>query len=75
VYKDDSERTALKDFETSSNAITTAHVVKYNVLEHQLNQETAPKIFVGTTGERLAALRAKLDPRQVFFNPIQANPW
>jgi hypothetical protein len=75
VYKDDSERTALKDFETSSNAITTAHVVKYNVLEHQLNQETAPKIFVGTTGERLAALRAKLDPGQVFFNPTQANPW
>jgi hypothetical protein len=75
VYKDDSELAALKDFETGSNAITSAHVVRYNVLEHQLNQETAPKIFVGPTGERLAALRAKLDPGRVFFNPTRANPW
>jgi hypothetical protein len=75
VYKDDSELAALKDFEASSNHISTAHAVKYNVLEHQLNQETAPKIFVGPTGERLAALRVKLDPGQVFFDPTQANPW
>jgi hypothetical protein len=75
VYKDDSELAALKDFETSSNVITTAHAVKYNVLEHQLNQETAPKIFVGPTGEKLTALRVKLDLGQVFFDPTQANPW
>jgi hypothetical protein len=75
VYKDDSERAALQDFETSSNAITAAHAVKYNVLEHELNQETAPKIFVGPTGERLAALRAQLDVGQVFFDPTQADPW
>jgi hypothetical protein len=77
VYQDndDSELAALQDFETSSNAVTAAHAVKCNVLEHQLNHETAPKIFVGPTGERLAALRIQLDPGQVFFDPTQANPW
>jgi hypothetical protein len=79
VYQqdDDDELAALRDYAVSSNVVTEQHdaFVKYNVLEHQLNRETAPKIFVGPTGVKLAALRVKLDPGHVFFDPTQADPW
>ena len=75
VYQDEVDRPALLRYQAATNACTEPHVQKYNVLEHALNAETFIKVFPGATGVKLRALRTKLDPSGVFFDPTRARPW
>jgi FAD/FMN-containing dehydrogenase len=62
-------------FEDTSAAYIKPYLVKYNVLEHQLNKETFSKTFIGQAGAKLQKLRKTMDPDGIFFDPTDTPAW
>jgi hypothetical protein len=68
-----SEKQQALQFVSAMEEVAEPAAVRYGALEHPVNRHTFGKVF-GDCADRLNAVRAKLDPGKLFFDPSTAEP-